>query len=434
MVLVSSDLARAIFANDPRAVARAVHASDPPSTHVAQGVPAIVYAAFLQRPAALDALLGECAKHIDVNATYEHQPFAGWRAFHFATVDRDAASAAQLDAAGCDTTPAPNELLGSSWLDIMEGLGNNEFTSYVSACKAAEDPAAFLSWHDPAGRTALHVAAIIGSGPLVHLLFELGLLQGVAPADMVGDTPLTLAIQHGLPSMGCIQALIDHGAKPTQEHVLSAASRGLSRLIALLVGSGAPVPPGVSRRAVKNAVGAAGGAQRPRTPGYGGPRPPTAKPRACSTTESSMLGSDVLMNEAVARDNLEAFKVLLATGAHDASQLLARVAACGSVRMLEMLLAVPGVDPNARLRAPGCAFDGGTALHCAVASYETREEHVRVLVEAGADVNAALPCGLAAMDVANDARTRALLASHGGRHAPYETTVARSIFRTTQER
>jgi hypothetical protein len=36
------------------------------------------------------------------------------------------------------------------------------------------------------------------------------------------------------------------------------------------------------------------------------------------------------------------------------------------------------------------------------------------------------------MDVANDARTRALLASHGGRHAPYETTVARSIFRTTQ--
>jgi hypothetical protein len=85
-----------------------------------------------------------------------------------------------------------------------------------------------------------------------------------------------------------------------------------------------------------------------------------------------MLRSEVIMNESIARDNLEAFKVLFATGAHDASQLLARVAACGSVRMLEML-AVPGVDPNARLCAPGCAFDGGTALHCTFASYETRE-------------------------------------------------------------
>jgi hypothetical protein len=293
MVLISSDLARAIFANNPRAVARAVHASDPPSTHVAHGVLAIVYAGFLQRPAALHALLAECAKHIDVNATYEHQPFAGWRAFHFATVDRDAESAAQLAAAGCDTAPAPNELLGASWLDILEGLGNNEFTSYVSACRAAQDPAAFLSWHDPAGRTALHVAAIIGSGPLVRLLFELG-LQDFAPADAVGNTPLTLAIQHGFPSMGCIQALIIHGSKPTQEHVLSAVSRGLSRLVALLVGSGAPVPPGVSRRAVKMAVGAAGGVERPRS----------------SSTPESILGSEVLMNESIARDNLEAFKVL----------------------------------------------------------------------------------------------------------------------------
>ena len=288
MSAVSSDLARAIFANDPRAVARAVHASDPPSTHVAPGVPAIVYAAFLQRPAALHALLGECSKHIDVNATYEHQPFAGWRAFHFATVDRDAESAAQLAAAGCDTIPAPNELLGASWLDIIEGLGNNEFTCYVSACKAAEDPAAFLSWHDPAGRTALHVAAITGSGPLVRMLFELG-LEDFSPADAVGNTPLTLATQHGFPSMTCIQALLDHGAKPTREHVMSAASRGLSRLVALLVGFGAPVPPGVSRRAVKNTIGTA------------------AELRSSST--ASMLGSEVLLNEAIARDNVEAFKV-----------------------------------------------------------------------------------------------------------------------------
>jgi hypothetical protein len=99
--------------------------------------------------------------------------------------------------------------------------------------------------------------------------------------------------------------------------------------------------------------------------------------------------------------------------------------------MLATLLAAPGADPNARLRAPGCAFDGATALHCVAASYESREEHVRLLVAAGADVNATLPCGLTAMDVANHASTRALLSSHGGRYAPYETTAARSTFRTT---
>jgi hypothetical protein len=137
------------------------------------------------------------------------------------------------------------------------------------------------------------------------------------------------------------------------------------------------------------------------------------------------------MNEAIARGDLEAFEILLATAAHDASQLLARVAACGSLRMLEVLLTAPGVDPNARVRAPGCAFDGGTALHFAVSSFEPRDDHVRALVAAGADANAELPCGLRALDVANLARTRSLLASLGGQRAPHKATTARSTFRTT---
>ena len=409
--VVSSDLARAVFANDARAVARALLASDPPCTHVAPGVPAIAYAVFLQRPAALDALLCECPGRIDVNACHEHPPFVGWRAAHFARADRDSEATKKLVAAGADASDAPNELVGTAWLDAVEGLSDNNFTGYVAALKAAEDSTAFIHWHDPAGRTALHIAAILGSGQLVRLLFELG-LENASPADFVGHTPLSLAIQHAQPSVNCIRALLDNGTKPTADHVLSAASRGLARVVALLVGAGAPVPPGVSRRAVKNAVGVA------------------ANMRSWSTTES-MLRSAVLMNEAIARGDLEAFEILLATAAHDASQLLARVAACGSLRMLEVLLTAPGVDPNARVRAPGCAFEGGTALHFAVASFEPRDDHVRALVTAGADANAELPCGLRAMDVANLARTRSLLASLGGQRAPHKATAARSTFRTT---
>ena len=388
MSVVSAELARAILANDRRAVTRAVRASDPPCTHVAQGVPGVAYAAFMQRTEALDALLCECLDCVDVNALYEHAPFVGWRAFHFANADRDAELAAKLAAAGCDTSPAPNDLLGLTWLDVVEGLSNNDFVGYLNACKAAADPVAFLQWTDPAGRGVLHVAAIIGSGPLVQLLFDLG-LTNASPTDIAGNTPLSFAVEHMLPSLSCIQALIDRGAKPTAEHVVNAASRGLARLVALLVGSGAPVPPGVSRRAMKAAVGLVSKIHVP-------------------LAEASMLKSDVLMNEAIARDNIAAFRVLLATGAHDAASLLARTAACASVRILEVLLAHPGVDPNARINAPGCVFHGGTALHCAVSSFEAREAHVKALIAAGADVNAQLPCGFRPIDVATHSQMRTL--------------------------
>jgi hypothetical protein len=365
----------------------------------------------LQRPASLDSLISECPKNLDVDACYGHPPFAFWRAFHFSSADRDSEAAAKLAAAGADTAPPPNELFGTAWLDMIEGLGNNDFVSYISACKAAEDPVAFLGWTDPAGRAALHVAAVVGSGPLVNLLFELG-LTNASPTDIEGNTPLGLAIQHALPSLSCVQALLDHGATPTAEHVVSAASRGLARLVALLVGSGAPTPPGVSRRTLKIAIGAA------------------AKLR--SSGPVSMLGSDVLINEAVARDNIAVFRVLFATGAHDAASLLARTAACASVRILEVLLAHPGVDPNARINAPGCVFHGGTALHCAVSSFEAREAHVQALIAAGADVNAQLPCGFRPIDMATHSQMRALLAAHGAQHASYESTAARSAFRTTE--
>ncbi len=131
MSIVSSDLARAIVANDASGVIQAVRASAPPCTHVAPGVPAITYAAYLQRPAALDALISECSKNIAVDACYQHAPFAGWRSFHFAKADRDSEAAAKLAAAGADAAPPPNELLGTAWLDLIEGLGNNDFVSYM---------------------------------------------------------------------------------------------------------------------------------------------------------------------------------------------------------------------------------------------------------------------------------------------------------------
>ena len=274
---ISAQLARAILADDARAVTRAVHASEPPCTHVAAGVPATVYAAFMQRSRALDALLYECRmKKLDVNACYEKQPFSRWSAFHIAAADRDAESAAKLAAAGAATAPPPNELLGSAWLDLVEGLGNNDFVGYVSACKAADDPAAFLNWTDPAGRAALHVAAVLGSGTLVHLLFELG-LANASPTDIAGNTPLSLAIQHAIPSMSCVRALIRHGAKPSAEDVQSAVSRGLAPLVALLVGAGAPTPSGVSRRTLKLAIGAAA--------------------KLLSSKPVSVLGSEFLLNE-----------------------------------------------------------------------------------------------------------------------------------------
>lgn len=147
---------------------------------------------------------------------------------------------------------------------------------YVSACKAADDPAAFLNWTDPAGRAALHVAAVLGSGTLMHLLFELG-LANASPTDIAGNTPLSLAIQHAIPSMSCVRALVRHGAKPSAEDVQSAVSRGLAPLVALLVGAGAPTPSGVSRRTLKLAVGAAA--------------------KLLSSKPVSVLGSEFLLNE-----------------------------------------------------------------------------------------------------------------------------------------
>jgi hypothetical protein len=64
---------------------------------------AITYAAYLQRPAALDALISECSKNIAVDACYQHAPFAGWRAFHFAKADRDSPLIFQTSSSGSES-------------------------------------------------------------------------------------------------------------------------------------------------------------------------------------------------------------------------------------------------------------------------------------------------------------------------------------------
>ena len=403
----STALARAIVDDDPLEVSRLVCGTDPPAHFVAPGVPAIAYAAYLMRESALDALL---AARVDVNAKYEHEPFRGWNAFNIAAATGNVAVAGKLVAAGCDAKPPANEATGRVWLNLMETMGDN-LTDFISAWRLAADPAAFLRWTDPAGRGAMHVASILGSALFVDLLFDLGCTDA-SPVDCARNTPLCLAVAHTLPSMTCIESLLTHGAIPTESHVKSALARGLTRLVAVLVTAGAPPPPGVSRRTVKAAVAATGRTSR------------VAAPR-------SVLVSDVLFSDSLLRGNFIAFETIFKARGADANAALPHAAAYGDARAVEYLLKQPGVNVDTRIESEAFHMTGATPLHLALSSYEPRDAVVALLVDAGADVNATLPCGLQPLDVAYHASSRELLIARGARHAAFDAGAIRERFRTT---
>jgi ankyrin repeat protein len=98
---------------------------------------------------------------------------------------------------------------------------------------------------------------------------------------------------------------------------------------------------------------------------------------------------------------------------HTASIVRTYTAAYGTAASLQFLLDRGG-SVNARITHPADSlYSGATALHAACGTTEERDEHVRLLLDAGADINATMPNGLKPLDVACRAATRSLLAGRG---------------------
>jgi hypothetical protein len=93
--------------------------------------------------------------------------------------------------------------------------------------------------------------------------------------------------------------------------------------------------------------------------------------------------------------------------------LTAHAAAYGTAASLQFLL-YRGGDANSHITHPRDAmFTGATALHVACGTTEDHDEHVRLLLAAGVDINATMHNGLKPLDVACRAAMRSLLASRG---------------------
>ena len=102
--------------------------------------------------------------------------------------------------------------------------------------------------------------------------------------------------------------------------------------------------------------------------------------------------------------------------------MLPHAAANAQADLLEALLQ-NGADPNAR------DYGGGTALHRAVSSlqfygiswcpweawYAAQHRNVALLIRYKADVNARMPSGRTALDMAESSSVRQLLRSHGAK-------------------
>jgi ankyrin repeat protein len=115
----------------------------------------------------------------------------------------------------------------------------------------------------------------------------------------------------------------------------------------------------------------------------------------------------------ISKGHKRALEMALVTGKHSTNNLICHASAYGTIESLQLLLSRGG-DVNARLRHPvDSLYTGATALHVACGTTEDRDEHVRLLLEAGADINATMPNGLRPLDVACRAATRSLLARRG---------------------
>jgi hypothetical protein len=271
-------------------------------------------------------------------------------------------------------------------------INSNFFTTYVVLWSRARNKSAFLSYADPAGRTISHVAAVVGSAALVELVEELGGTKEVFCAqDLTGVTPLSLAVNHALPSAPLMSALIARGAVPSCDDLETAMQRGYSRIVALLATApGAPVPGGVSHRMLKGL--------RRASP----PLPEQERER------TPFLESTVFLVEALGRATIDAVKLWLGRAAGRPEKLnlaLVLAAAFGHVESVELALEA-GADVNCRHDAPTAHMHRAQPLHCAAASYQSRLDVVKVLVDAGADLNGMLPCGLHVLDVCGHSDVR----------------------------
>jgi hypothetical protein len=170
-----------------------------------------------------------------------------------------------------------------------------------------------------------------------------------------------------------------------------AVDRGMTQLVAMLAAAGAPVPSGVP----------ASIAMRNR---------PVPEP-------INLLMQHAFAVSCISKGHLRALDMALASGKHSLHNLTAHAAAYGTVASLQFLLDRGG-SVNARITHPADSlYSGASALHAACGTTEDRDEHVRLLLDAGADINATMPNGLKPLDVACRAATRSLLASRGAARA-----------------
>jgi ankyrin repeat protein len=392
----------------------------------AAGIPALALAASLLNVESVATLL-RCGA--DVNAAYASEPFAGWRALHFAAAapcgpDTDALLAI-LITAGADVTASTND--GFSATDIA--CTDHPETAQLLVAAGAPPPSAarhalhlqtqaratprlhavvdelevsavceelllgaYVDGADPAGRTPLHLAARLGCPPLVRLLaFSFG--ANVNVQDVLGRTPLLIAVSLDMPSTETVATLLALGADWNTPDALGATpmrvavDRGRTQLVAMLAAAGAPVPAGVPASIAKQ-------------------HRPVPEP-------INLMAQHAFAVSCISKGHLRALDMALATGKHSLHNLTVHAAAYGTVDSLQFFLSRGG-DVSARLTHPAeSLYSGASALHAACGTTEDRDDHVRLLLEAGADINATMPNGLKPLDVACRAATRSLLISRG---------------------
>ena len=392
----------------------------------AAGVPALVLAASLLNSVAAATLVRLGA---DVNAPFTRDPFAGWRPIHFVSAapcgpDTDALLGILLGAdcnvklltddgfscsdLACTDHPETAQLLVAAGAPApsaarralhlqTQGRATPRLHAVVDELEVSavcEELllGAYVDGADPAGRTPLHLAARLGCPPLVRLLaFSFG--ANVNVQDVLGRTPLAVAVSLDLPSPETVATLIALGADLNTPDALGATpmrvavDRGRTQLVAMLAAAGAPVPAGVPASIAKQ-------------------HRPVPEP-------INLMMQHAFAVSCISKGHLRALELALKSGKHSVDNLTAHAAAYGTVDSLQFLLSRGG-SVNARLRHPADSlYTGATALHAACGTTEDRDEHVRLLLESGADINATMPNGLKPLDVACRPSTRGLLASRG---------------------
>ena len=419
----NASLAACILSNRPPSELEAAAAG---GLDCAQGVPSIALAASLLNVEAVATIIRLGA---DVHAAYGREPFAGWTALHFAAAapcgpDTDALLAI-LISAGADVdaktgdglsvtdlacadhleaaqrlvaagAPPPSPERRALYLRtqaraatrLHNAVNDLQASGVVEELRLGAEP----DGADPAGRTALHLAARLGCAPLVRLLGH-QFHARVNVQDILGRTPLLIAVSLDMPSAETVATLLALGADHSTPDAMGATpmsiavDRGRTQLVAMLAAAGAPV-----RRGVPSSIG---------------------KRHKAVSEPIAILHQHAFAVSCISKGHLRALEMALVTGKHSLHNLTAHAAAYGTAASLQFLLDRGG-NVNARLTHPADSlYSGATALHVACGTTEERDEHVRLLLEAGADINATMPNGLRPLDVACRAATRSLLSGRG---------------------